>query len=409
MVEIIVVIYLFYMFIAVYFLMLFVLTFIQNRNEIFYVPQSNKNYSLSVLVPAYNEEDSIKGTVESILNSDYGNIIEVIVINDGSKDNTLKIAKQLGKKYKKVKVLDKTNSGKADSLNQALKIVKGNLIAVVDADSYPSKNAISSMIGFFDDEKVGAVTTRVLVRNKKTFLQKLQSVEYKVIAFTRKLLGFLDAIYVTPGPLAVYRKSALIYVNGFDPNNMTEDIEVTWHLVAEGYKVKMSAVSDVSTVSPETLKKWFKQRLRWNIGGIQTILKYKKLFFKKGMLGSFILPFFALSLILGVIGLIIFAYRIGRRFLVSYLTTGYSVAVETTILRFNDINLNPSILNFFGVVLFISGLIFIAFALKHINQHTKEKESFFSIIFYSIIYLTLYPLVLITSIYQFIRGKYSWR
>lgn len=409
MVETLTIVYLSYMFISLYFLLLFTLTFIQNRKQMFDVPESKNKPSLSILIPAFNEESSIEGTVEAILNSDYENLKEVIIINDGSSDNTKKIALDLEKKYSKVHILDKENSGKADSLNQAIKIAKSDLVAVVDADSYPSEKAFSEMIGFFNEDKVGAVTTRIIVRNPTNFIQTLQSVEYKVIAFTRKLLGFLDAIYVTPGPLAIYRKSILKEVKGFDVKNMTEDIEITWRLAFHDYKVKMSFLSQVSTVSPDTFKKWFKQRIRWNIGGFQTILKYKKYFFRKGMLGFFILPFFTISLVLGAIGLGIFVYRITIRFITSYLSTKQSIASEVAIIALQDINLHPSILHFFGVTLFLLGLIFVFFALSVINREIGKKENFFSVVFYLIIYATLYPLVLISSLYKFLRGNYTWR
>ncbi|MBS3072728.1 glycosyltransferase family 2 protein [Candidatus Pacearchaeota archaeon] len=410
MVEVITWVYLFYMFIALYFLILFTLTFIQNRKEMFYYPKLTKTYGVSVLIPAYNEEDSIEGTVESILNLDYKNIIEIIVINDGSKDRTKEIVQKLEKKYNSVILFDKINSGKADSLNQAIKIAKGELIAVVDADSYPSKDSFKKMIGFFNDSKVGAVTTRIFVREPKTFIQKLQSIEYRVIAFSRKLLGFLDAIYVTPGPLAIYRKSALEKIGGFDPKNLTEDIEITWHLTFEGYKVKMSLEPYVTTVSPSKFKPWFKQRLRWNIGGMQTISKYKKYFFKKGMLGFFILPFFTFSLLLGIVGLGIFIYRILRRFIVYYLSTKYSIESQVAVIVMEDINLNPSVLNFFGVILLILGALFLLFALFYVNKSlTKKDAPFIPVIFYSLVYMTLYPIILITSLCKFLKGgKHSW-
>ncbi|MBI2044375.1 glycosyltransferase [Candidatus Pacearchaeota archaeon] len=409
MVETLTVIYLAYMFITLYFLFLFTLTFAQNRKEIFAVPEITKNYSVSILVPAYNEERSIRGTVESILRTDYKNLVEVIIINDGSSDSTLRIARELEKKYSKVKVLNKQNSGKADSLNKALEMANGELIGVVDADSYPDSHAIRSMVGFFDDSKVGGVTTRILVKNRSNFLARMQSIEYKVIAFTRKLLEFLDSIYVTPGPLALYRKTALVRIGGFDRKNMTEDIEVVWNLVHHDYVVKMSFVAKSTTVAPETIEKWLKQRIRWNIGGYQTILKYKSSFFRKNMLGYFILPFFSIALVLGVFGLGILVYRVSRRILYSYLSTRYSIVAETALLRMNDVNLNPSILNFLGVILFVVGLWFVFLALRHINNHIHEKESFFSVIFYSLIYIMLRPIVLVVSLVKFLTGKYSWR
>jgi len=401
-------IYLFYMFIALYFLFLFSLIFIQNRKEIFKTPKAKKNFSVSVLVPAYNEQDSIRETVETILKSDYKNIIEVIILNDGSKDDTLKIARALKKKYNKVKVLNKKNSGKADSLNKGIEISKGDLIAVVDADSYPDSHAISSMVGFFNDKKTGAVTTRILVRKKDNMLRKMQSIEYKIIAFTRKLLGFIDSIYVTPGPMALYRRSALVAIGGFDPKNMTEDIEATWHLLHDGYSVKMSFVAKSTSIAPDTLKGWMRQRIRWNIGGYQTILKYKTNFFKKGMLGAFILPFFSISLVLGTFGLGVVIYRTSRRILSYYLSTNYSIAAQTTLLSLQEVNLNPSLLNFLGIVLFILGLTFVFFALRYVNNHIKEKESFFSVLFYSLVYIILRPIVLVVSLYKFARGNYSW-
>ena len=408
MVDFITGVYLAYMFIALYFLILFSLIFVQNRKEIFLVPKPKRNYSVSVLVPAYNEQDSIRETVETILKSNYKNILEVIILNDGSKDDTLKISRELEKEYGKVKILNKENSGKADSLNQGIKISKGDLIAVVDADSFPDSHAISSMVGFFNEERTGAVTTRILVRKKDNMLRKMQAIEYKVIAFTRKLLGFIDSIYVTPGPMALYRRSALVDIGGFDKNNMTEDIEATWHLLHKGYSVKMSFVAKSTSIAPKTLKQWMKQRIRWNIGGYQTILKYKNNFFKKGMLGLFILPFFSISLVLGTFGLGIIIYITFKRILSYYLSTHYSVAAQTVLFSMQEVNLNPSLLNFLGIVLFILGLAFAFFALKYINSHIREKESFFSVLFYSLVYIILRPIVLIVSLYKFARGNYSW-
>ena len=85
------------------------------------------------------------------------------------------------------------------------------------------------MVGYFNDRKTGAVTSRVLVANNVNKLSKIQAIEYKVIAFTRKLLGFLESIYVTNGPLSIYRKEAFDDVNGFDEKNLTEDIVITSH------------------------------------------------------------------------------------------------------------------------------------------------------------------------------------
>ncbi len=409
MVDFVTSVYLLYMFISIYFLSLFILTFVQNRKEVFLVPVSKKNRSVSVLIPAYNEEESIEGTVKSVLNSDYENIVEIIILDNNSKDKTAEISKRLESKYPKVKYVLAEKQGKANALNYGISLSKGELIAVVDADSYPDKNAISSMAGFLDEDKVGAVTTRVQVREANNFLRHLQSIEYKVIAFTRKLLGFLEAIYVTPGPMALYKKSALLHIGGFDPHNMTEDIEATWHLTYEGYKIRMSFVSKATTVAPDTWKKWFVQRVRWNIGGMQTIFKYKHSWFRRGMLGFFILPFFSISLLLGLFGLGFFSYRTLLKIWQFYLSTTSSIGADTGFVYLNDLNFNVSVLNFLGVTLFLSGLLFLFFALRIVNKETKTKDGFFSVIFYSLIYIAIYPVILITSLYKLLRRKYTWR
>ena len=329
------VVYLTYMFIALYFFFLFFLLFIRNRKTLFDYPLAKKGYSVSVITPAYNEEDSIEGTIKAVLDSDYP-IKELVVVDDGSRDKTADVVRRLMKIYKNLRLLSKKNSGKADSLNQGLKIAKGELIAVVDSDSHPEKDAIGKMIGFFDEKAVGAVTCSIFVKHKNLFIEKLQAMEYTIIAWTRKLLGYIGGIWATPGPLSIYRASALKKAGGFDTNNLTEDIEVTWNMISKGYKVEMCLPSRVYSIAPKKTMHWIKQRIRWDIGGMQCMNKYKSLFLKKGMLGFFIIPFFTLSMFLGLLGLSIFFYLVVRNFFQALLFTKYSLDAGTHLLPLND-------------------------------------------------------------------------
>ncbi len=404
------IIYLGYMFISIYFLSLFLSLYIKNRKVIFDYPRTKKEYSVSVVVPAYNEEATIKDTVEAILNTGYPGLKEVIVVDDGSKDNTLKVARELERKYSKVKVFTKKNEGsKAGALNFGLKKASSEIFVVVDADSYPAKGSIGKMVGFFDDKDVGAVTCVFIPRHKNKFFEKLQAVEYNIIAFTRKLLDYVEAIYVTPGPLALYRKSALLKIGGFDTHNMTEDIEATWHLTHEGYKRKMCLATYATTTVPVKFKAWYRQRRRWNIGGLQCISKYKKNFFKRGMLGFFILPFFLLQLFLGLLGLSIFVYLITTRILTDYIFTKYSISVGTPLLTMNDFFITPSFLNYLGIVLFVAGGIFTLLALSIMKSGILKKQNIFNILFYLLVYLSVYPFIMISAIYHFLRGTGKWR
>lgn len=408
--EALTVIYLVYIFIAFYSLFLFILIYVQNRKLIFYCPKPNKNYALSIVIPCYNEGKSIEETVKSVLNAGYKNLKKIIVVDDCSKDNSYEIIKALAKKYPIVMAVQTPkNTGRAaGSKNYGAKFVDTELIGFTDGDSFIEKGSIDKVVGFFNDEKVGSVTSSVLVHNRDKFITKVQSIEYKVIKFSRKLLEFIDSIYVTPGPLGVFRKSAFDNIGGFDEKNMTEDIEITWHLQAEGYKVKMAVPARAYTVAPSNFKDWLKQRNRWNIGGLETIWKYNKDWFKKGMLGNFILPFFVSSWIIGLFGLIVLAYRLLRGLILRIFSTTYSVQTQTALLRIKDINLTPNVLVFFGFVLFLLGLWFVFVALGNMREEGHKKENLFVIAFYAIFYTMIYPIILITSIYKLLRGYRKW-
>jgi len=404
--ELIAKIYLTYMFISLYFFFFFITLYIKNKNRMFDYPKTTRKYSVSVLIPAYNEEDSIKGTVEAVLKSDYKNILEIIVINDGSTDNTRKIVEGVMKKNKLVKILNKKNSGKADSINQALKIAKGELVVIMDADSYICSDAIGKMIGFFDDKDVASVTGRILVKNKDKMLEKLQASEYAMIAFSRKLLEFVEGIWVTPGALSMYRKDALLKVGGFDVKNITEDVEITWRLIKNGYKIRMCLAAGTYTIVPNRAKKWWRQRIRWDIGGIQTVLKYKSEMLKKGSLGYFIVPLFTTSMFLGLFGLSVFFYLSIRRLLLMYQVTHTSFISNVPLLTMNNIYITVTVLNFFGIVVFLLGLYLTLTGLKTINPGIKK--SFFNLLIYLCLYLSVYPTVLLVSVFKILRKDIKW-
>jgi len=171
----------------------------------------------------------------------------------------------------------------------------------------------------------------------------------------------------------------------------------------------MSVPAKVYSIVPETIKTWFHQRIRWNVGGMQTVSKYRKNFFDMGMLGIFIMPYFALSWFLGLTGLFFLTYRISKYFLSKYLIAKYSIAAQVAVVRMEDFSLNPSLLFIFGILLFTLGLMYTILALSH----SKEKgiiigHSIPDIFIYSFFYLLIYPPLLIWSFTKFIRGYNTW-
>jgi cellulose synthase/poly-beta-1,6-N-acetylglucosamine synthase-like glycosyltransferase len=377
----------------------------------FSIPPSRPE-PVSIVVPCYNEGETIGRTIESLLNLDYPkDMIEIIVVDDKSSDKSVKIAKAYEKKYKNVKVIvnSRNSGGAAEPTNIGIKAARFEYIAVTDADSFPARDALRKMIGFIQqDPKTAAVTCSVLVKNPEFWFQKIQAIEYKIIAFTRRLLDLIDAVYVTPGPFALYKKKALEEVGCFDPKNLTQDIEIVWRLRSHGYRARMCLATQVHSETPKKFRQWWRQRIRWSIGGTQTNFKYLKDIPMGGMFGFFIIPFFTVSLFLGMFGLGLFTYLIIRNALSTYLSAQYSVAAQATILRFDELTFTPSVLNFFGAALFFLGVGFTLFALFSMKDEEFKNTNTFNLFFFQIIYLTVYPIVTLVALVKLIRGKYSW-
>ncbi len=412
MTEFLTAIYLFYIFASLYLLFLYILIYLSHRKEFFSYPQPKREYTIDIVVPCYNEEKTIEKTVSTLLESDYKGLRKIIVVDDCSTDNSFRIIKRLAEKNSRIlAVRTPANTGKASGAkNYGSKFATSELIGFIDSDSFSEKTAVSKMVGFFNEERIGAVTSMVLVSNSNTLMEKFQMIEYRIIAFTRKLLGFVDAIYVTPGALAVYKREVFEEVGKFDEKNMTEDIEITWNMVSRGYNIRMSSQAVVHTEVPNNLKAWFQQRVRWNVGGLQTIGKYRNAFIKKGMLGSFILPFFVISWLIGLSGLAVLVYQLVKRGLTKILSMTYSIQAQTAVLNLNDLNLFPNILVFFGVALFVLGLVFTLIALGYTRQAGRnfKKIGLLSLLGYLFLYLLVYPVILIISVYKKITKKYSW-
>jgi cellulose synthase/poly-beta-1,6-N-acetylglucosamine synthase-like glycosyltransferase len=399
--------YIIMFFFGIYFLMLFVLLSTKNRKSIYFYPEAKKFLPITVIIPAYNEENTILDTIKAVINMNYPQgKKEIIIVNDGSKDNTRRIVERFIKNRKGIFLLNKPNSGKADSLNQAIKIAKGELIAVVDADSYPERESLRKMVGFFEeDEKVAAVTSRVLVKNRKNLIEKFQDFDYEIIAWDRKILDFINCVYVTNGPLSVYRKRIVQKVGGFDTKNLTEDIEITWNLLSKNYKTKMCYSARVFTSVPDNFRQWNKQRVRWNLGGLQTIFKYKRFFFRgETLFGYFVMAYIFLSFILALIGFIMLSRFVLMKLKLYALSIplffrGYSVLSPL------EFNLAITLVLLLGIIFTILSIFYYKYIIH--NGDVKNK-TIFSILIYTFIYRSFYMVPLVDSMIKLIKGDLRW-
>ena len=393
-------------FFGIYFLFLFILLHLKYKKELYGYPKPKRFPKISFLTAAYNEEDSIEGTVRALLSIEYPEgKKEIIVVNDGSKDRTASIVRKLMKNHKEIRLIDKKNSGKANSLNQAIKIAKGELIAVVDADSYPGKDSLYKMVGYFEDKKVAAVTSRVLVKNTSNIIEKFQAVDYAVIAWSRKILDFIGCVYVTNGPLSIYRKEVVVRLGGFDSKNLTEDIELTWHILSFGYKTKMSYATEVYTTVPSKFKKWVLQRVRWNLGGLQTLYKYRRYFLRsRNLFGYFVINYVGLAFILALVGFFLllrflFLKLIFYLSLTPFLFKGYNP------FSYMEFYYPLTLILAFGLTFLILSVIYHKYALK---KSTLKRKGIFTILTYIFIYRPFYIIPLLLALYKLAKGDLGW-
>lgn len=304
---------------------------------------------VSVLVPAWNEEVGIIKTMQSVLDTAYTNL-ELIVINDGSTDNTHALVTQFIKRYKlnnasekssaEIKYLNLSNGGKASALNKGLKEVSGEFVITVDADSVMDVDAINNLLHHFeDDAKVGAVAGNVIVGNRKKPLALLQQLEYLYGFFFKRADSIFNAVYIIGGAAAAYRKSTLDAVGGFDENIITEDIEMSTRILSKGYKTRYAANAVIYTEGPSEWRGLCQQRLRWKYGRLLTFIKHKKLFFNlklgKPYLTCLILPiavYAELSLLLeGFLLAVFYSYTIYTN---DYLPLACVIVFMTTLVCF---------------------------------------------------------------------------
>ena len=419
--------------ISLYFNIFLFLTFVDNiflNNKSNITNLKNQNYkktkedfhpTVSILVPAFNEEKTIEKTLESIYNLNYPkNKLDVIIIDDGSTDNTKQIAIDFIKKhnaYNFFRILTHLNQGKAASLNKALEYVISDFFACLDADSFVDEETLNKMLDLYNkenDKNIAIITPAMKVHKPKTFLQRIQWLEYLIMMFLSKIISSINCIYVAPGPFSIYKTDIIKKMGKFDINTVAEDQEIAYRAQKHHYKIKHCHIGYVHTTAPEKVYPFYKQRRRWYIGSMQCAYKYKSIIgnLKYGDFGL-------LQMTLNIFGFIfgITAILLGFKFLIFPLFKSISNAfivgfdfmpfIKTWKLTFKHLFVNVSIMVPFIFLLLLSSFFFIQ---SHYNAKEKLfKFGFIELIPYFFFYFLLVGGILLISLFEFtFSKKHKW-
>ncbi|MEW9700597.1 glycosyltransferase [Paenibacillus sp. SI8] len=269
---------------------------------------------VSVMIPAHNEEVVIERTIKAMLKLEYPkDLLEIIVINDNSKDRTGEIADSYASRYPRLKVVHlkppNIGGGKSGALNQGFKHATGDVIVVYDADNTPERKAVYYLVlAMLNDPKAGAVVGKFRVINAaQTLLTRFINIEticFQWMAQAGRFHWFRVA--TIPGTNFAIRRSIIEELGGWDEKALAEDTELTIRVYNMGYHIRFFPAAITWEQEPETMKVWWKQRTRWARGNQYVVLKFMaKLFTLKRKSIVFDLIYFFFTYFLFFFGVIV--------------------------------------------------------------------------------------------------------
>ena len=293
------------LFLSIYFEVFVLMAFLQHR---FSRTPAHKQAAphplphVAIIVPCYNESETVRGTVNSLLALDYPKeLLELLIVDDGSTDNTLEIVQEF-KTDSRVRIFTKPNGGKHTAMNLGLQHTRAEFIGCLDADSSVASDALLKVIPVFNNARVAAVTPCILVREPDTMLQHMQNVEYRLSIFNRFILAAIGSAFITPGPFSFFRAAVVRKLGGWRYAHSTEDMEMALRMQVDGWLIANAPSAIVHTSTPRTLAALFKQRVRWTYGWLRNAIDYRHMFGngKYGNLSIIVLPSAIFSIFAGI-------------------------------------------------------------------------------------------------------------
>jgi cellulose synthase/poly-beta-1,6-N-acetylglucosamine synthase-like glycosyltransferase len=401
-------------FLALYVQVFLLVTYVERRKSIAKEaaePTTLTHYpSVAVIVPCWNEEKTVHGTIESLLALDYPkDKLQLIVVDDGSTDTTWQEILKY-KDHPQIQILHKENGGKHTAVNYGIENTTTDYISCLDADSFVAPDALIRMMHMFEQQPdLMAIAPSIIVDKTKTFIQKVQKVEYNMGIYVKKMLAYLNAIHVTPGPFSVFKREVFEKVGGFRKAHNTEDMEIAYRMQEAHMRIGHCHTAHIFTVAPPTIPKLFKQRVRWIYGFIQNTKDYRRLIFRKhyGNFSFFTIP----SGIVSITATVYIFFTIMYNILVWIIAK--IAQLRTVGFHAGTIGIN---LDWFYIntqtILFVTVALYSIILLVTIigSRMAHERLNLFYLLMYIVVYSIIAPFWLMKAVWSSVTAhKPSWR
>lgn len=255
------------------------------------IPKTRERFkSLTIIIPAHNEGPRIAACLDSVLAAEFKGEKEIIVIDDGSQDNTAAVVKGFGKR---VRLIQLPHSGKSHAINTALAASQSDLVAIVDGDSVIAPDALTQCVGLFWNKNVAGVSAAMRVRNRGNMLTEWLHIELLYASLVRSLYAKVNANITATGPLTVFRRSALVSIGGFSRQGLAEDVDIAVRFLKAGWRMEYATKAFADTVMPGTFKGFVRQRVRFARGAVDIIKRH--IAFDHKALKIYTLPLFVFT------------------------------------------------------------------------------------------------------------------
>lgn len=368
------------LFFALYFEVFLLISFFEKRPAARTEELPRRYPTVDIVVPVWNEERTLGGTLESLLALKYPkDKLSIVVVDDGSLDNTPAIAAQYAAQHAQITYHRKTNGGKWTALNYAIERSSAEFIGCLDADSFVDPDALIEIIKKTEsDPSIMAITPAMKVHSPRRILEAMQAVEYTFGIFFKKMFDNLSAISVLPGPFSFYKREIFEKIGPFRHAHNTEDMEIAFRMHAHGLKIGNAHTAYVYTTVPYTVRTLLRQRTRWSQGFLQNSKDYAHLYLnhKYGHFGMLVLPFGLVAFMAGLYTAGYMLYR-GIAFGVSKLgdLAATDIPLQLPSWHLDWFYINTSMLLFLTIAILV--MTFVAILLGQRMSDTKLRPSYF--------------------------------